>query len=231
MILFTAISGNTKTGPIPVSGSEATTCPSACPFAPKDGKANGCYAAYGMIAIHWRRLNKGASGITWDEFLKKIQHLARHTLWRHNQFGDLAGEGNSIDAKALKDLTNANKNRKGFTYTHKPVLDRQGAEAAGNRVAIKLANENGFAVNLSANNVAHADELKKLEIGPVVTIVHADTPNVSFTPNGHKVIVCPSQQKEGVTCSSCKLCSVIHRSVIIGFKAHGSGAKYVEKQA
>ena len=231
MIIFTAISGNAKTGPIPVSGSQADTCPPACPFAPKNGKANGCYAAYGPISWHWKKLNNGKVGFTWGEFLKKVSSLARGTLWRHNQFGDLAGNGDEIDAGKLAELVKANEGRKGFTYTHKPVLARQGANAETNRNLVALANARGFTVNLSGNNLAHADELKACNAGPVVTIVPQDSANVLFTPKGNKVVVCPAQTREGVTCATCRLCSHATRSVIIGFKAHGMGAKYVEGQA
>lgn len=231
MILFTAISGNAKTGPIPVSGSQANTCPPACPFAPKAGKANGCYAAYGPISWHWRKLNAGKIGYEWPEFLTKVKRLLRGQLWRHNQFGDLAGEGNAIDAKALSELVSANKGRRGYTYSHKPVLDEQGPEAASNRKAIQMANNEGFTINLSGNNLAHADKLKALGIGPVVTVMPKDSPNTVMTPAGNKVILCPAQYKEGVSCASCRLCQVVNRSVIIGFKAHGAGAKYVEVQA
>jgi hypothetical protein len=227
-ILFTEVSGNKKTGPIPVSGSVAATCPPACPFSPKDGKPNGCYAAYGPSMIHWGRLNNGGAGVTWSEFLTRVRKLWRQTLWRHNQFGDLRGAGNEVDAASLVELTAANVGKCGFTYTHKPVLTRQGKFAKANRAAIAAANRGGFTVNLSGNNAAHADELKELGIGPVVSVVPAGTANTSFTPKGNKIVICPAIYREGVTCQRCGLCQKVNRSVIIGFLAHGAGAKHVE---
>lgn len=224
-ISFSPVSRNAKTGPIPVSGSRESTCPSVCPF-----KAHGCYASYGPIAWQWAKLNNSKVGMKWKEFIKAIRFLPRHTLWRHNQFGDLAGRGNKVDEKRLIELIDANRNRKGFTYTHKPVLKRQSKLAEKNANAIAEANKKGFTINLSGNNPSHADELKELNIGPVVCIVPKDSPNTFYTPKGNKGIVCPAQYKEGVTCASCRLCSVVNRSIIIGFKAHGVGAKYVEEQ-
>ena len=64
-ILYVDVSGNSKVGPIPVSGSASMTCPATCPFAPKDGKPNGCYAGYGPIAWSWRKLNNGVTGMEW----------------------------------------------------------------------------------------------------------------------------------------------------------------------
>lgn len=228
MILFTLVSKNAKTGPIPVSGSQENTCPTACPFSAKDGKLNGCYASYGPIAWHWKKLNNGKVGFEWNEFLAKIKTLPIGQLWRHNQFGDLAGSKNAIDIDKLKELVKANKNRKGFTYTHKPISPEY-AESKTNQEAIKFANENGFTVNISCNNLDEVDEAKKINIGPTVVVVSKDCPNTVFTKAGNKVIVCPAQTKENMNCSICRLCSNAKRSVTIGFRSHGMGAKHVEK--
>jgi hypothetical protein len=225
LILFNPKSENKKTGPIPVSGSPASTCPDVCPF-----KSHGCYAKYGPIAMWWRRLNNGTIGISWLDFLSRIVNLPAGQLWRHNQFGDLAGENNSIDSVALANLVKANKGRKGFSYTHKPVLNEQDKCSAANRKAIRSANRNGFTINLSANNLNHADTLVNLDIGPVVSIVAADSPDSFKTNAGNRVIVCPAQTRDDITCAKCKLCAQSNRKVIIGFKAHGTGAKYVENQ-
>jgi len=69
-------------------------------------------------------------------------------LWRHNEAGDLPGEGDDIDVPKLRALVQANRGKRGFTYTHKPVLDNP-----QNAVAIKCANQNGFTVNLSADSI------------------------------------------------------------------------------
>lgn len=230
-ILFTLVSSNAKTGPIPVSGSQAFTCPPACPFAPKDGKLNGCYAAYGPISWLWTKLNNGKVGFSFAGFLKQVANLPTGQLWRHNQFGDLKGKGNAICRKSLKALIRANAGKCGFTYTHKPVLTVQDkVHAASNRAAVKEANRKGFTVNLSGNNVSHADQLKKLGIAPVVSVVPADSPKSFLTPDGNKVIICPAQQRNDITCAKCGLCSKSGRSVIIGFIPHGSGAKHVQAQ-
>ena len=231
-ILYVDVSGNSKVGPIPVSGSLSSTCPATCPFAPKDGKANGCYAAYGPLSWTWRKLNNGGLGMEWVTFVGKIKKLWRGEMWRHNQFGDLAGVGNKIDLAKLRELIAANRGKLGYTYTHKPVLTRQDYKVAYiNRKAVKEANDGGFAVNLSANNPAHADELAALNIGPVVSVIPSDSPNTSYTPQGRKIIACPAGYRDDVTCLRCKLCTVINRSVIVGFKAHGMGAKYVQAEA
>jgi hypothetical protein len=217
-IALTLRSTNRKTGPIPVSTSSETTCPDACPL-----KRNGCYAESGPLAIHWRKVTAGASGLEWRKFLHQIEDLLPTQLWRHNQAGDLVGDGNEIDPVALMELSYANRGKRGFTYTHKPMNSRV------NKTAVKAANALGFTVNLSADSTRHADELAKLEIAPVVCVLPADvdgakTPVVS-TPEGRKVAVCPATYRVDVTCQSCALCQRRDRKVIVGFPAHGSAKR------
>lgn len=216
---LTVISHNIKTGPIPVSTSSKATCPDACPF-----KSGGCYAQGGPLNIHWNKVTSGERGMSYDEFCNSVRKFRRGQLFRVNQAGDLQGENNLIDRKALKQLVDANKGRAGFTYTHKPMFDAP--EAEGNREAVKHANENGFTVNLSANNLRHADELKALNIGPVVVVLPHDQTKNTVTPDGHKVVICPAVIRDNVTCSSCGLCQK-QRGAIVGFPAHGNAKKAV----
>jgi hypothetical protein len=155
---LTLVSSNAKTGPIPVSTSAATTCPEACPF-----KKSGCYADSGPLALHWSKVTSGQRGFDWSAFLGKIRSFPAGQLWRHNQAGDLPGVGDKVDAKALRELVNANTGKRGFTYTHKPL-------SLGNLSAIRSANKRGFVVNLSANSVSHADKLAKTGL-PVAAVV------------------------------------------------------------
>lgn len=222
MILFTRVSANSKTGPIPVSMSPKETCPDTCPL-----KQGGCYASGGPINLHWLRLTAGKVGIAWDAFLVEIKRLPMGQLWRHNQAGDLQGENNSVDSGKLAELTQANKGRKGFTYTHKPVLKGQASAriVKANANAIAKAVQGGFTVNLSADSLSEADELASLGIAPVVTLLPASQTTNTLTPQGRKVVICPATQREFVTCQTCKLCSVANRSCIVGFPAHGVSTK------
>lgn len=211
------VSSNSKTGPIPVSTSHKDTCPGACPL-----KAKGCYASYGPVNLHWKKLSNGERGVEWKEFLQQVRSISRGDLWRHNQAGDLVGQDDVIDGVALMDLVKANKGRRGFTYTHYPMNNFM------NRQHVLSANRSGFTINLSGNNVAHADELADLNIAPVVTILPVDAANVSFTPKGRKVVACPAEKSDKVNCKSCGLCQVADREYIIGFRAHGTAKKTVD---
>ena len=221
-IHLTPISGNGKTGPIPVTTSEESTCPEVCPF-----KKSGCYADSGPLALHWSKVSKGEKGNSLDALAKQIKAFPRNQVWRHNQAGDLPGLGNAIDSEKLAQIVSANKGRRGFTYTHKPC-EGDSNQSTSNRAAVRFANREGLTINLSANNMSHADKLVELDAGPVVCVVPESTSETFFTPQGRKGIVCPAQQRDDITCASCQLCSRAMRSVIIGFRAHGTSKKKAE---
>lgn len=219
MYHLTPVSSNTKTGPIPVSTSTSATCPTSCPF----NHGGGCYASSGPLALHWRKVTEHKRGELWEQFLEQVASLSEGQLWRHNQAGDLPGDGDTLDTKALGALVRANKGKRGFTYTHKPM------RLAKARKAIASANAKGFTVNLSANSPAHADELANLGIAPVVVTVPTDAPDKGVTPQGRRWIACPAESRDSVSCASCGLCSRSDRSVIIAFHAHGSGKARVSQ--
>lgn len=232
---LTLVSRNAKTGPIPVSTTTKATCPNDCPF-----KEAGCYAKGGPLAIFWGKVTSGEFGTSWQEFTKKVAKLPKGILWRHNQAGDLPGNGDSIDVDALASLVKANKGKRGFTYTHYDVVDN-----ASNAIAVYVANNAGFTVNLSANTLSHADKLASLNIAPVVVVLPVEFERQSKgkeytesltdyrvrtngaklqTPQGRKVTICPATYRDDVTCMSCGLCARL-RDVIVGFPAHGAQKK------
>jgi hypothetical protein len=212
-IQFTRTSRNAKTGPIPVTTTSEESCPAACPL-----KRNGCYAEGGPLAILWRKVTERKAGMAWDAAMAEIAKLPKGTLWRHNQAGDLPGIGNAIDADAMASLTRANKGKRGYTYTHKPMT-------ADNAAAVSDAIAQGFAVNLSANDLSHADELASLGIAPVVVVLPADATRATMTPQGRKVAICPATISDDVNCASCGLCALTGRKAIIGFPAHGASKR------
>lgn len=205
---LTLVSANKKTGPIPVSTTSNNTCPTGC------GQYSACYAKSGPLALHWSAVSKGQRGMTLEQFCAAIEELPEGTLWRHNQAGDLPGYDGDIDRRALADIIFANRGRRGFTYTHKPMNK-------SNAQVVKCANKLGFTVNLSADTVAQADEYAAMGIAPVVLTVPEDTRQNFTTPAGNKVVICPAETR-GVTCADCKLCAWSERKAIIAFPAHGS---------
>ena len=208
-IALTRVSTNSKVGPIPVSTSEASSCPPACRL-----KGAGCYADGGPLAIFWRKVSERKAGMAWDSFLQEVKALPKLQLWRHNQAGDLPGEGDVIDAEALAQLVKAQKGKRGWTYTHKPATKE-------NLDAIRAANTGGFTINLSADTLAQADILAETQAGPVVVLLPSNAQRAVRTPAGRLVAICPATLSDRVTCANCGVCQLSDRKSIIGFPAHG----------
>lgn len=198
-----------------VSTSNKDTCPTACIL-----KNSGCYAENYHLNLHWDKVSSGERGTDYDDFLLQLKALPKGSAFRHNQAGDLVGSSNTINSKALQDITKATKRLQAFTYTHYPVLNN-----LHNQLAIKKANDEGFTVNLSANNITEVDDLLALKIAPVAVVMSPNSPKVTLTEGGNKIVICPAQTSKKTTCVDCMLCAKPDRSFAIGFIPHGTGAK------
>jgi len=216
-VALTKVSSNAKTGPIPTTTSERASCWSGCPFYDK-----GCYAKSGPQAIHWRKTSNGERGMVWAEFTKAIRKLQRGQLWRHNVSGDLPHNGlGDIDAAKVAQLVDANRGRKGYTYTHHPLN-------ADNIQVLQDCNSNGFTVNASTEDVEVADKVMTEHNIPAVAVVNSEESRRFFTTSsGRKVVVCPATIHENVTCATCGLCQQSDRQFVIAFPAHGNAKKTV----
>ena len=217
---LTLKSANSKTGPMAVSTTAKASCPDKCPL-----KKAGCFADGGPLQLHWEQVSQGKRGVSFDDFLLQVEALPRGAEYRHNQAGDLPpkeDEKDTIDAVKLAALAAVIRRRRinGFTYTHYPVIDNE-----INQDAIKAANEQGFTINLSANNIREVDNLLALNIAPVAVIMPLSAPKVSFTDKGNKIVICPAQTNTKTTCVDCMLCAKSDRAFSIGFYPHGASAK------
>ena len=222
---ITIDSKNKKTGEMIVVTSSKDTCPNTCPF-----KNNGCYANCGPLRYHWDKVSSGERGVSFQEFISKLKEISKGKedqkipmrLW---QAGDLPGKNNKINFNQIKKLVETLKPFNAFGYTHKPLSE-------DNKEAIKHCNDNGVTINLSANNINHADELFDADIGPVTITVARNCKKAFITPKGRKVKICPATISDKVHCSNCggdkPLCSR-QRDYIIAFPAHGNSIKKVEE--
>lgn len=215
---FVRMSSNAKLGGIPATTTSGDSCPSRCSF--RDG--NGCYGEAGPLFLHWREVNARKRGGTLAEFCRSIKSLPKHQLWRHNQVGDLPGDGVTIDAAALAKIVRANTGKHGFTFTHYDPTDPDNAEA------IRQANDSGFTVNLSAESLEEVDQFLSLGVGPVVVALPADADKPIRTRAGNRVTICPASLKN-TTCAQCGMCAEPDRKHAIGFPSHGSGKAKVER--
>jgi hypothetical protein len=131
-----------------------------------------------------------------------------------------------ISDTLLEKLVNANRGKRGFTYTHHEAIHTK-----HNRALIQWANANGFTVNLSGNNLKHADQLAKLGVGPVVAVLPSTVsgPEKIQTPAGRTVRVCPATYSDRVSCKTCQWCAIAERDWIVGFPAHGAKKSTIDR--
>lgn len=211
-LYLTRVSGNKKTGPIPVSTTSRDSCPSTCRLL-----GAGCYAENFPLVSHWNKVDQ--RGMDAAIFLKEIKRLPKGQLWRHNQAGDMPSEDGIMDSTFLYSLISANKRKKGFTYTHHLLNPT-------NVNLIHYSNKNGFTINASTDNVT--DGIAAYRMGlPTVTILPLDAPNEQIV-DGVKIVACPAEKSKRVQCSNCALCQIPDREYIIGFRAHGTRARTVD---
>ena len=130
----------------------------------------------------------------------------------------------SIDLDYLRELIRAVPAKgQAFTYTH--------FNPAGWKSELI---EGGTVINFSADNPEHAAKIRGAHAVPVVTVV-----NRKFWQNaksreidGQMIVRCPAERNKKITCRSCAggrpLCAKSNRSFIVGFTAHGTGAKLAE---
>src|ERR1700694_4750637 len=68
--LFTPVSQNAKTGPIPVTITEKASCWTGCALYGK-----GRYAFYGALGHFWSGVSEGTRGGSWDELCATVAAL------------------------------------------------------------------------------------------------------------------------------------------------------------
>src|ERR1700680_2367014 len=115
--LFTPVSQNAKTGPIPVTITEKASCWTGCAL-----YGQGCYAFYGALGHFWSGVSQGTRGGSWDELCAKGAAIPKRTPGRYPQAGTLPGLDDAIDAGRLRQLVIANRRKRVIAFTHKPVL-------------------------------------------------------------------------------------------------------------
>jgi hypothetical protein len=212
---LTAQSNNAKTGRIAVTTSSRATCSPTCPFL-----KNGCYADAGPLALHWQKVTSGERGKPWREHLADLAALPAGSQLRLNQAGDLPATDGKISRLYARALAAAVRHLKAWTYSHHKLTP-------SNLQILRFLNRQGLTVNCSTESESAADAAVAAGLPAVLTVDSAETRAQWNTDEGNRVIVCPAQQRDGVTCSDCMLChsSGRGRRVIVAFLAHGSGKR------
>lgn len=209
-------STNVKTGPIPVSTSSRATCPKTCRL-----RGNGCYAENFPLSLHWQAVTDGKRGMRWDRFLAAISQLPHGQLWRHNQAGDLQAPNTEAGRIKLWRLVEANRGRKGFTYSHHKLTPAVA-------MAFKAATANGFTVNASCESERAADSAMARGLRAVFVVPSGEKRRLWRTADGNRAVVCPAQLHDNITCDRCRLCHSRPQNVAVAFLAHGTAKRKVE---
>lgn len=228
---LTPRSHNHKTGPMAVSTTSRDTCPARCPLRARDGALHGCYAEGGHLARHWRLVDRGALGGTWEDFCAQVATLPEGRKLRLSQAGDqptTPEDARRMSREALRMLADAraasgNGPREGgitFGYTHHPLTE-------ANVATMRAAREWGIVLNVSADTIEDARAVRRAHPDlPLTVLLPSDAPTPIRDPELGRIIVCPAQLAEHVTCDNCgfgePLCARADRDYVVGFRAHGA---------
>ena len=223
-MFLTVLSKASKLGGMQATYVGRKTCPPSCPLF-----RDGCYAEGIRVRTPWLRAE--AEGRDLSGLLREVRSWVPGTRWRYAIAGDLPGEGETVDGKALSRITSAVKAARvqGWTYTHKDPAVK------GNARAIAAANDGGFTVNISVHGPVEADDALALGIAPVVMVLperREDHPKA--TPSGVPIVQCPATvDGSSITCASCgggkgALCARRDRAFVVGFPVHGVSKKKAE---
>lgn len=203
---------NRKTGPMPTTSRPLATCPSGCPFRPDMG--GGCY---GTGARGFGIADKFARDLTEDQALKILQGARRDAkLLRDRVVGDVVTPDGKFDLAYVKAIARVAR-RAGLTpfgYTHATHLMTP-------RVA-RAVEKSGYVLNSSCET--EQDITNAVALG-LPTTVTGDSWAEGEMVAGRRIVTCPAQTHEGVTCSSCGLCAKPDRACTVRFMVHGVAHK------
>ena len=209
------VSGNRKTGDMPVSYQHRGTCPDSCAFKDKE-----CLAEHGYVRFHWDKVDKGLRGSNWKAYIYGISQLPRD-IWRFGVAGDLPHHQGRISKRALNELVQANDGREVIAFTHHDHTKWW------NILRIKEANDAGFTLNRSFEKAKDAVAYVKTYGLPAVTTMPLSSPK-SQVIDGVRVVMCPAKPDNDITCKSCRLCAKSKRKCVVGFYPIGKKAKQVD---
>ena len=212
---YSLSAGNSKTGAMLLVRSPRSTCPDSCGL-----KGNGCYAFNFPLVLHW--VKQETTGVDFATVLYAVRTLPKKALWRLFEAGDFEPSSENpelISSQQVISLIAANKDKRGFGYTHYPVLP--------NLEVLQLMNSSGLTINASADSLEQAKLY--FELGLPTTLVVAEKTPKDVTVDGVRIVVCPNQSlKSKPTCLQCQLCQKPDRDYVIGFRAHGSKKRKIK---
>jgi hypothetical protein len=218
-------SDNRKLGPVSATYASQASCPGDCPF-----RAAGCYAEFGNVGHHTRRLNRSAArtplAVAREE-ARAIDGLTGDRPLRLHVVDDCRTDaaartvGAAVTRYARRGGRPAAGGRKAaWTYSHAWREVRR--ESWGPDVAV-LASVEAPGAAREAMDAGYAAAI-------VVGQFERDS---AYLLGGVTVLPCP-HQTAAVTCRECGLCRDDARlreaGIVIGFEAHGATAGRIQER-
>lgn len=211
--LVVGSSRNGKTGPgCAVIYRTADTCPPSCPL-----RGSGCYAAGRIFGIPARL------GVEDDPSYAAVRALAvtmpADGLVRANVSGDVLDASGAPDEPYLAALSHVAASRPDvpvYTYTH-----------AWSGLTPDLAP--GVTVNASCESAADLTAATAAGWPTVLTDPGGPGSLIGSTVAGRRVVQCPAQVRESITCATCRLCARPKRAATVAFLVHGSGKRQASR--
>jgi len=197
---------NAKTGPMAATYRTADTCPTSCPLA-----GGGCYARGRIFGIP-SRLGTEATA-SYPEVRALASNLRLGAMVRANVSGDMLDDAGRPDfpyAAALSSVAQDRPDVAVFGYSH-----------AWRSLSPDIAP--GVTLNASCESPEEIIAATAAGWPTVTTATDPADPIIGTTIAGRRVVVCPAQTRDGVTCSTCRLCARPARRSTVAFIVHGSG--------
>jgi hypothetical protein len=165
---------------------------------------------------------KYAATVSRDDIRAKLARAPRSARFlRDRVVGDVVTESGTIDhdyIEAIADLaTEADLVPFGYTHAWR-AMDREDVD----RIA-----DAGYVMNASCET--REDIRTAIDLGMPVTIASDIVEDgETFTrPDGKtlRIVTCPAQTRENVTCADCGLCAKPERAAVVRFNIHGTARK------
>lgn len=205
-----AQSGNVKTGVMPVTYRTADTCPTTCPFLPVSmGGNGGCYGTGRIFGI----AGKYATLMSETDALAKLARAPRGAKYmRDRVVGDVVTPDGKFDhpyVAAIARVAHASGLRV-FGYTHAwPIMTRDDVETVKGT---------GYVMNASCET---ADDVARAVSLGMPTVIAGDSWQDGDVIAGRRIVTCPAQTRDDVSCASCGLCAKPDRACTVRFLIHG----------
>ena len=205
-------SANKKTGHMPVTYRPMTTCPPDCVFLPS-GPIGGCYGTGRIFAMADRRAMYLTIAQAISEIQKSRPTKARVKYLRDRVVGDVITPDMTMDRNYLQAISDVARHEGliPFGYTH--------AWRYFTRRDVQFIKRIGYVMNASCETVEDVEVAVSLGLLP--TIVDNDLPEGAIVA-GYRVVTCPAQTRDEVTCASCGLCAKAQRKALVRFRIHGT---------